>query len=185
MRREREEESTMNERGVTYLMVMAAIVLMGVSMTVVGKQWSVTVKRDKEAELQFRGTRIKNAIEAYAADYQVRKATRPNIYPLMLEQLTQKNPKRYLPVVYKDPITGRDFELIKVGTEIQGVKSRSRERPLNQVQFNNAASYNAVVFRAASPGAQLAGASTLNPLNPLLPQPSPLPGPQAVPQPTP
>lgn len=159
-----------SQRGVTYLMVMAAIVLMGVAMTVVGQQWSVVVKRDREAELQFRGTRIKTAIEAYAADYQVRKATRPNIYPLRLEQLTEKNPKRYLQVVYKDPITGQDFELIKVGAEIQGVKSRSQEHPLNQVQFKNAVSYNAVVFQAASPGAQ-PGAPILNPLNPLLPQP--------------
>ncbi len=68
-----------NQRGVTYLMVMAAIVLMGVAMTVVGQQWSIMVKRDKEAELLFRGNRIKAALEAYAADYQVRKATRPNI----------------------------------------------------------------------------------------------------------
>lgn len=159
-----------SQRGVTYLLVMAAIVLMGVAMTVVGQQWSVVVKRDREAELQFRGTRIKTAIEAYAADYQVRKATRPNIYPLRLEQLTEKNPKRYLQVVYKDPITGQDFELIKVGAEIQGVKSRSQERPLNQVQFKSAASYNAVAFQAANPGVQ-PGAPVLNPLNPLLPQP--------------
>ena len=60
-----------DQRGVTYLMVMAAVVLMGVAMTVVGQQWSVVVKRDREAELQFRGTRIKTAIEAYAADYEV------------------------------------------------------------------------------------------------------------------
>ncbi|TLY43344.1 MAG: hypothetical protein E6K61_02180, partial [Nitrospirae bacterium] len=80
-------------------MVMFAIVLMGISMTVVSKQWTVVMKRDKEAELLFRGNRIKAAIEAYAADYQVRKASRPNVYPLKLEQLTEK-PKRYLPVVY-------------------------------------------------------------------------------------
>lgn len=169
-----------DQRGVTYLMVMAAIVLMGVAMTVVGQQWSVVVKRDREAELQFRGTRIKTAIEAYAADYEVMKTRRANRYPLNLEQLTQKNPKRYLPVVYKDPITGQDFELIKVGAEIQGVKSRSQERPLNQVQFKNAGSYNAVAFQAASPGAQ-PGASTLNPLNPLLPQPGISTNPPAAP----
>src|SRR6058998_3326766 len=86
-------------------MVMFAIVLMGISLSVVGKQWVMTVKRDHEAELLFRGTRIQNAIARYAADYEIRKATRPNRYPLSLEELTQR-PKRYLQVVYKDPITG-------------------------------------------------------------------------------
>jgi type II secretory pathway pseudopilin PulG len=157
------------ERGVTYLMVMVAIVLMGISMTAVGKQWSVTAKRDKEAELQFRGTRIKNAIEAYAADYQVRKATRPNIYPLKLEQLTEK-PKRYLQVAYKDPITGEEFDLIKIGAEIRGVKSRSKDKPLNQVDFKNAATYNAIRFEAKPPAGAAPcapGIPSVNPLNPL------------------
>jgi type II secretory pathway pseudopilin PulG len=169
-----------NQRGVTYLMVMAAIVLMGIAMTAVGQQWSVVMKRDREAELQFRGTRIKTAIEAYAADYEVMKTRRANRYPLNLEQLTQKNPRRYLPVVYKDPITGQDFELIRVGAEIQGVKSRSQERPLNQVQFKNAVSYNAIAFQAANPGTQ-SGVPILNPLNPLLPQPGTLTNPPPVP----
>lgn len=157
-----------NQRGVTYLMVMAAIVLMGVAMTTVGKQWSVTMKREKEAELLFRGTRIKNAIEAYAADHQVKKATRPNIYPLKLEQLTEM-PKRYLPVAYKDPVTGGDFELIKVGAEIRGVRSPSKDKPLNTVDFKNAATYNAVRFEAMVPAAApcAPGMALVNPLNPL------------------
>ncbi len=175
-----------NQRGVTYLMVMAAIVLMGVAMTVVGKQWSVTVKRDKEAELQFRGNRIKTAIEAYAADYQVRKATRPNIYPLTLEQLTQ-TPKRYLQVVYKDPMTGEDFDLIKAGAEIRGVKSRSKDKPLNQIVFKQASAYNAIRFEAKPPAAVLCapGISAFNPLNPLatapcVPATQPPPNPPAT-----
>ena len=134
-------------------MVMFAIVLMGISMMVVSKQWTVVMKRDKEAELLFRGNRIKTAIEAYAADYQVRKATRPNIYPLTLEQLTEK-PKRYLPVVYKDPITGQDFELIKVGAEIRGVKSRSKDKPFDQVHFKNADTYDQVAFQVQAAAAQ-------------------------------
>jgi type II secretory pathway pseudopilin PulG len=134
-----------DQRGVTYLMVMLAIVLIGISLTAAGKQWSLIVKRDKEAELLFRGTRIQYAIETYAADYSVRKTARPNQYPLTLEELTRL-PKRYLPKVYKDPITGQDFQLIKIGTEIHGVKSRSSERPLDQVQFKGAGTYAEILF---------------------------------------
>ena len=156
-----------DQRGVSYLAVLCAVVLMGVSLSAVGQQWSVVVKRDREAELVFRGARIKNAIELYAADYEVNKATRPNRYPLTLEQLTQK-PKRYLPVVYKDPITGESFELIKVGAEVQGVKSRSQDVPMNKVRFKDAATYNHVAFQAEAPAAQTASTG-VNPLNPLSP----------------
>jgi type II secretory pathway pseudopilin PulG len=155
-----------NQRGVTYVMVMAAIVLMGISMTVVGKQWSVVIKRDKEAELAFRGNRIKTAIEWYAADYQVRKGTRPNQYPLRLEQLAE-GPKRYLPVIYKDPITGQDFDLIKIGSEIRGVKSRSSDIPMDQKRFKQAGRYSEIVFLAENPMAPPC-VPTLNPINPLI-----------------
>lgn len=174
-----------NQRGVTYVVVMFVIVLMGVSLTVVGKQWTVVKKRDQEAELMFRGTRIKAAIERYAADYEVMKATRPNRYPLSLEQLTQK-PKRYLPVVYKDPITGQDFELIKVGAEIRGVKSRSKEQPLEQVKFKNAAAYNQVTFQVDGTAGQpcIPGPNPLNPFAPsnCPPVGTPLSGVAQVPQ---
>ncbi len=142
-----------NQRGVTYIMVMFAIVLMGISMTVVSKQWTVVMKRDKEAELLFRGGRIKAAIEAYAAAYEIEKSRRANRYPLSLDQLTQK-PKRYLPVVYKDPITGQDFELIKVGAEIRGVKSRSKEKPFDQVHFKNVEAYDQIAFQVQAAATQ-------------------------------
>jgi type II secretory pathway pseudopilin PulG len=166
-----------DQRGVTYLMVMAAIVLMGVAMTVVGQQWSIMVKRDKEAKLLFRRNRIKAALEAYAADYQVCKATWPTAYPVKLEQLTEM-PKRYLQVACKDPITGGEFELIKAGAEILGVRSPSKAKPLNTVDFKDAATYNAIRFEVKPDAAQpcLPGAATVNPLNPLGVAPCPPPG---------
>jgi hypothetical protein len=154
-------------RGVTYLLLMFSIAVMGVTLTAVGKHWKVAVQREHESELLFRGNRIKAAIQLYAADYEVARATRANRYPLKLEQLTQK-PKRYLPKVYKDPITGEDFDLIKVGAEIRGVKSRSTRTPLDQVHFKKASAYNQIAFQAetqAAPGC----IPSPNPLNPLGP----------------
>lgn len=174
-----------DERGVTYLMVMCLIVLIGISLTVVSKQWVVIMKRDREAELMFRGTRIKTALEAYGAEYQVRKGTRPNQYPLTLEQLTQP-PKRYLQKVYTDPMTGEDFDVIKVGGEIRGVKSRSKETPLNQVQFKQASAYNQVLFQAMATALPLC-APSVNAVNPLMPGvcQTPMPAPVPSVQPTP
>jgi type II secretory pathway pseudopilin PulG len=155
-----------NQRGATYLMVMIVVTVMGISLMALGKQWTAASKRDKEAELLFRGTRIKNAIEAYAAESQIRKAVRANQYPLSLEQLT-KPPTRHLQMLYKDPMTGKDFELIKVGAEIRGVKSRSLDRPLNQVAFKKAKTYHDILFQAEAPAAPTCP-SSVNPVNPLI-----------------
>ncbi len=141
-----------NQRGVTYLMVMMVVVLMGISLTVIGQLWSVVMARDREAELLFRGTRLKQAIEAYAADYEVRKGTRSNQYPSRLDQLTA-GPKRYVPTIYPDPLTGQEFETVLVNGEIRGVKSRSTDVPFDKVRFKDASSYRDIAFLAIPPSA--------------------------------
>lgn len=175
-----------DERGISYLGLMGMIMIIGVTLSIVGQQWSMTVKRDKEKELLFRGTRIKIAIGAYAADYEVRKADRSNRFPNSLEQLTQP-PRRFLPRVYKDPITGKDFEVILVKGEIRGVRSTSSESPMDSVNFKDAALYKDMVFEAQDP--KQVGATGLdtaiNALNPLPRQPKPpepliAPGPPAT-----
>ena len=118
----------------------------------VTQQWSVIMKRDREAELLFRGTRIKEAIERYVADYEVQKATRSNRWPRTLEDLTKKNPKRYLQAIYSDPITGKAFELIKVGNELHGVRSASTDTPYDQVNFKNAETYQEIRFESIGAG---------------------------------
>ena len=139
-----------NQRGVTYLALMFFVVLIGISLMAINQHWSVILKRDREKELAFRGTRIKHAIERYAADYEVQKGTRQNQYPLKLGDLT-KRPKRYLQTIYKDPITGEDFELIKRGAEIRGVRSASLDLPLDQVTFQAAQRYHDILFEASPP----------------------------------
>ena len=152
-----------NQAGIIYLFALFAIVLIGISLMVTGQHWSIIMKRDREAELLFRGTRIKVAIERYAADYEVQKATRSQRYPLKLEDLTKK-PRRYLPVVYLDPITREKFELIKIGNEIRGVRSVSKDVPLDQVNFKGAGSYYAIKFQAS--GATNCGPTPQNPTLP-------------------
>ncbi|WP_454062214.1 type II secretion system protein [Candidatus Nitrospira salsa] len=141
-----------HEHGFTYLMTMFFVAMMGISLMIIGQEWSVTMKRDREAELHFRGTRIKEAIERYAADYEVQKSLRPNRYPVQLKDLTKK-PTRYLPTIYKDPMTGKDFELIKTGTEIHGVRSTSKEKPYDQVNFKGAKTYHAIRYEVTGQSA--------------------------------
>ena len=154
-----------NQQGFAYIMAMFFVVLIGISLMMIGQQWSVTMKRDREAELLFRGNRIKAAIEQYVADFEVQKATRKNRFPLSLKNLTDKTPKRYLQAIYKDPVTGKDFVLIKEGLEIKGVRSSSKEVPYDQVNFKGAGTYEAIRFEAEAPSS----GCTPNPVNPLLP----------------
>lgn len=149
----------------TYLFVMMLVVFMTISLLGVTQQWSVIMKRDREAELLFRGNRIKEAIERYVADYEVQKATRPNRWPRTLVELTKKSPKRYLQMAYLDPITGTKFDLIKVGEELHGVRSTSTDTPYNRVGFKGAKTYQAIRFE--STGANIN--CQINPLNPLAP----------------
>lgn len=155
-----------NQDGVTYLFMMILVVVMSIALMGVTQQWSVIMKRDREAELLFRGTRIKEAIERFVADYEVQKATRPNRWPRTLEELTKKTPKRYLQAVYTDPITGEDFDLIKVGEELHGVRSTSQDVPYDQVHFKNAKTYQAIRFESTGAGTKCQP----NPINPLIQQ---------------
>ncbi len=164
----------LSERGVTYLAVMLAVVLIGISLATVGKSWKVAIKRDREAELLFRGNRIKAAIEQFAANYEVMKSVRDHRFPLTLEEMT-KPPKPTLQMVYKDPITGGEFEVVRVNGEIQGVRSRSKDKPLNQVNFKDAKTYSDILFKAEIATGQPC-APGLNQLNPLAAAGGSLPG---------
>lgn len=154
-----------SQQGFAYIMALFFVVLIGISLMTIGQQWSVTMRRDREAELLFRGNRIKAAIELYAADFEVQKGIRTNRFPRSLKDLTAKNPKRYLQAVYKDPMTGEDFILIKEGEEIKGVRSSSKEVPYDRVNFKGAGTYAAIRFEAKAPSDSCAP----NPVNPLLP----------------
>ncbi len=151
-----------NQQGMTYLFVMMLVVFLTISLLGVTQQWSVIMKREREAELIFRGNRIKEAIDRYVADYEVQKATRANRWPRTLVELTKKSPKRYLQTAYLDPITGEKFQLIKVGEELHGVRSSSTDKPFNRVGFKGAKTYQAIRFESTGVNT----ACQPNPINP-------------------
>ena len=143
-----------NARGVTYLLVMLAVVLMGISVTVAAKQWKAVVQREHEAELLARGIEIQNALAVYSAQQKKGRVVPGEIYPLTLEELT-KQPKPVLRKVYTDPITSGDWEYVRDPTgRIKGVRSKSKAAPFKQKDFppgvrhfDGLASYNDWVFQ--------------------------------------
>ena len=60
-------QRVINERGVTYLMLMFAIVLIGIATTTAATQWKTTVQRELEIDLLAKGIEIQNALALYSA----------------------------------------------------------------------------------------------------------------------
>jgi type II secretory pathway pseudopilin PulG len=124
------------ERGVTYLLVMLAVVLMGISVSVAAKQWKAVVQREQEAELLARGIEIQNALALYSAKQKKGRVVPGEIYPLTLEELTRR-PFPVLRKAYTDPISGDDWEYVRDPStaRIKGVRSKSKAEPFKQHNF--------------------------------------------------
>lgn len=86
--------------------LLVAIGVMGVVMTLVLPYWRVFAKREKEAELIFRGEQYIRAIELYQRQF-------PGAYPNDLGALVEQ---RFLRRLYADPVTGGTFEVLTQGT---------------------------------------------------------------------
>ncbi len=132
-----------NQRGVTYLMLMFSIVLIGLAVSVAAKQWKTVVQRELEADLLARGIEIQWALMLYDGCMKSTSClghTRPPkdgayYYPRTLKELA-KTPRPFLRKAYTDPITRGDWDYIR-GPKggIKGVRSRSTETPIKQSGF--------------------------------------------------
>ncbi len=115
-------------------MVLAMVVVVGIVASTAITTNSFKVKRDREEELLFRGTEIKNAIRSY---YLAGKSDK--VFPRSFEQLvddTRYPHKRHLRKEYLDPITNTDFQIIpSMDGGFSGVHSSSNEIPLKQANF--------------------------------------------------
>jgi type II secretory pathway pseudopilin PulG len=169
-----------NEQGVTYLFLMFAIVLIGLSTTAAAKQWKAMVQRELEADLLSKGIEIQNALALYSATMKAGRVTPGEVYPQSLAELTRL-PKPFLRKAYADPMSHGEWEYVRSPTGgIMGVRSKSRGTPFKKHDFPQAvrhlegrASYHEWIFQHPNPSTvgivpvAPAGPSNLNPiLNP-------------------
>ena len=147
-----------NERGVTYLFLMFAIVLIGLSTTVAAKQWKAMVQRELEADLLSKGIEIQSALALYSATMKAGRVTPAEVYPQSLAELTRL-PKPFLRKAYADPMSHGDWEYVRSPTGgIMGVRSKSRGTPLKKHDFpqvvrhlEGRASYHDWIFQHPNP----------------------------------
>jgi len=126
-------------RGFTYVALLAAIVIIGISLGAAGKYWQNVMMREKEEELLFRGEQYRLAIERYFTALPGRLQYPPDLDELLKDSRTATG-KRHLRQKYKDPITGEDFEVIRdqtKGNRITGVYSKSDKEPLRTAGFDD------------------------------------------------
>jgi type II secretory pathway pseudopilin PulG len=122
------------QRGVTYLALLFIVAILGGGLALTGEVWETNARRDKEAELLFIGHQYRKAIERYYLSGAQHR------YPPSLEDLL-KDPRRpgterYLRRLYRDPMTGKDWGLVKAPDGgIWGVHSVSDEKPLKRAGF--------------------------------------------------
>src|SRR5215467_6958105 len=126
------------EHGVTYLMLMFAIVLIGISTTAAAKQWKAMVQRELEADLLSKGIEIQNALALYSATMKAGRVMSGEVYPQSLAELTRL-PKPFLRKAYADPMSHGDWIYVRSPTGgIMGVRSKSRETPFKKHDFPQA-----------------------------------------------
>ena len=127
--------SRLREEGFTYIGILVTVVVIGLLLSVAGRVWWFTERRNREAQLLFAGDQIRMAISAYFAN--------GHQYPQSLDVLLADDrspvPKRYLRRLYPDPMTGdSDWQLLRApdGNGILGVASRSRLKPIKRKGFS-------------------------------------------------
>jgi type II secretory pathway pseudopilin PulG len=122
------------QSGFTYIGLLAAIVVMGMLLTMASHVWSFSEQRDKEVQLLYVGGQYRMAIASYFAF--------GHRYPPALQDLLADNrfpvPKRHLRQLYRDPMTNdADWVLIAdpTGVGIMGVASKSKLTPIKRKGF--------------------------------------------------
>lgn len=151
-------QRVINEQGVTYLMLMFTIVLIGIATTAAAKQWKTIVQREREADLLAKGIEIQNALALYSATSKAGRVMPGEVYPQTLADLTRL-PKPFLRKVYLDPMGYGEWEYLRAPTGgIMGVRSKSLAKPFRQRNFPSAvrhfegrATYHDWVFQHPSP----------------------------------
>ena len=92
---------------------LAALIFFAAAASIVAAAavpaYQMQAKREREKELMFRGQEYTRAIQKYQRKF--------GVYPGSIDQLLQTNGLRFLRKAYKDPVTGKDFRLIRINPD--------------------------------------------------------------------
>ncbi len=93
--------------GYVLLTLILFVALLAIAMTALAPAVVQQIKRDREEELIHRGVQYSRAIKHYFKKFRR--------YPTKIEDLEDTNNVRFLRKAYKDPVTGKDFKILRMG----------------------------------------------------------------------
>ena len=94
------------EDGYVLLFLLLSIAVLSIGLAVAIQGIGFEIKRDREEELIHRGTQYSRAVRKF-----IKAVGR---YPNSIEELESTNNTRFLRKRYKDPITKRDFKILRL-----------------------------------------------------------------------
>jgi type II secretory pathway pseudopilin PulG len=133
-RAQRRRGAATRNAGFTYIGLLFAVAILGITLATVGVVWSTQIRRDKEVELLFSGDQIRTAIGRYLRG--------GGQYPQELNDLLEDKRfpvvRRYLRRIYPDPMTSDGAWALIAAPEggIMGVASRSQGKPIKVTGFS-------------------------------------------------
>jgi type II secretory pathway pseudopilin PulG len=128
--------------GFTYIGLLIAITVIGISVAVVGPSLKTMYKAERERQLLWVGSQFRLAIKRYYLAVEVPSAQAVKSYPSELKDLIQdpRSPgtHRYLRKIYIDPMTGKDdwVPVFDDQHHIKGVHSKSDATTLKRDNFD-------------------------------------------------
>jgi type II secretory pathway pseudopilin PulG len=120
--------------GFTYIGLLIAVVILGISLSAVGTVWRTQAQREREQELLFIGREFRTAIAAY---YRAGGHQFPQDISDLLEDKRWPEPRHFLRRLYVDPMTGsQDWTVLRTDMlGITGIASSSSAEPLKKKGF--------------------------------------------------
>ncbi len=97
-----------SDRGYAMAALLVAMGVMGIIMSAAMPAWQTAARREREAELIFRGQQYAHAIQLFQTKYT--NTLPPNIEVLVTEKFLRKK--------YLDPITNGEFQLLGAGQAV-------------------------------------------------------------------
>lgn len=148
------------QSGAVLLIVMLFVLVSTLAASTLVQSYQTQTRREKEEQLLFVGDQYRRAIASY---YGVVPPGGARSLPQSIENLLNDQrfptPMQHLRQAYPDPMTGKaDWVLVRAGTGIAGVHSRSTLEPFKQSGFElryrvfeGKKSYEDWVFVVATP----------------------------------
>ncbi len=99
-------QKSRSQQGYVLLALVLCVALMAVAAAVIAPSVATEIRRDREEEMMHRAAEYRRAVRRFA------KQT--GRFPLKLDDLEGTDGMRYLRKRYRDPITGKDFRVLRM-----------------------------------------------------------------------